>query len=591
MTIGIDTPVLVPSNFSGLEKDLFDVQYFANSNDPVAASQNFTFNLTNFSDTHIEIDLFFSHPLYVSVDTTLLDEIVVRFYKTFFATTISSGVKDRRDMRWDYNDTAPRSDYIELKQVVPPQLGSETEAQVLDAVKAVMTAGLVGSFALPLALQIALKSAMNKVWSVFNTLQILQMLPLMAISFPGNVTTVFDQIDKIMQLDFIPKDQIYEFVFGESLEEVSSNELKDLVLEKAGFSKDDMFKSIFLVGTGLVLLLLLSGLTYLVYKKTYSRLPESYRKIFASIKNKLLFNSVLRLLLQSYLPLCVSAMVSLNYATRRLQSTSGLILIIALALCPIGVVYVLTKKRLVPIAHPHIKAKIGTLYLNVETYGKKFALLFTPLFLVRRLLFAMIVVTVKENALLQIYTTMHVSLVLVYFYAVVWPMNDTVNNVLQLLNEIFFLLCSYFLLAFTEYTVDPVERHDIGTAFLALLAVNVVANVALIAYNFVKQARDYCEERKAKAKAKDAIKHREAISSLAFKNKRNPLVVEDDDLEQNNRSNNEDPNLRSEGSLRSPGPPLPPSLLEGPGSTNQAQLQVAEERAPGAEQDRSESDS
>jgi len=35
-------------------------------------------------------------------------------------------------------------------------------------------------------------------------------------------------------------------------------------------------------------------------------------------------------------------------------------------------------------------------------------------------------------------------------------MNDTVNNVLQLGNEIFFFTCTQMMLTFTDYTTDPV---------------------------------------------------------------------------------------------------------------------------------------
>lgn len=202
VTITIDKPVMVPSNFTGLDKTYLDVWYVPNSADPVALAQNFTFNLTDFSKQQISIDLFFSDPFYVSVDSSLLDEIVVRCYKTFFASPIVKEVEGDalRDMRWDYNDTEPREHYIEMRKTLPPQLGSEVEAQVLEVVNAALTVSLVTSFVLPMALQVVIKTAMNKMWSVFNTLQLLTLVPLMAIKFPGNVKMVFDQIESIISL-------------------------------------------------------------------------------------------------------------------------------------------------------------------------------------------------------------------------------------------------------------------------------------------------------------------------------------------------------------------------------------------------------
>jgi len=47
-------------------------------------------------------------------------------------------------------------------------------------------------------------------------------MPIMAFSLPGNVQMVYNEVDKIVNLEFIPKDKIYEFLFGEPLAEVKS---------------------------------------------------------------------------------------------------------------------------------------------------------------------------------------------------------------------------------------------------------------------------------------------------------------------------------------------------------------------------------
>ena len=293
-----------------------------------------------------------------------------------------------------------------------------------------ITTSLIVAFVLPLAAQIAIKSAMNRVWSSFNTLQLLTLLPLMTINFPTNVAMVFEQVEEIVHVKFIPKDKIFAFFFGESVKDASSAEIKDLVLEKAGFSKENLFASVFMVAFGLAFTSIMIALIYCIYQRAQYYWSEKYRNMVTAVKNKLMYNSVLRTFLQSYLSLCVSAVVSLNYAENALQGTTGLILLVLLVICPIGVIYTLTRKRLIPIDHPMTKAQLDSLYLSVETDGKPFALLYTPMFLVRRLIFAGTVVILGGSPLLQIFTTMHVSMVLILFYAMVWPMTDTVNNML-----------------------------------------------------------------------------------------------------------------------------------------------------------------
>ena len=480
VTIDLDYPVVVPSNFTELPPEIFDVKYLCNSQDPVALAQNFTYNLTSFTPNQIEVDLFFTDPLHVSSDSQWLDEISVRLQKKFFANVLPEG----RDLRWAYNNTATREEYLELREYIGHQFAGEQEAEVVAAAAAVVTAALVVTVVIPMGLQILLKAAMSKVWSIFNTLQLIILMPLMGLSLPGNVQSVFDEINKIVNLDFIPKDKIYEFFFGEPLPS-SDIDIKDYMLTKAGFTKNDLSKNIFLLVISLVLLVLLIGLFVLLGRKCFHRLPDKAKKVFISLKHKLMFNSLFRSLLQSYLPLSVSCMVSLVFA----PTTFGYILLAFLLLCPPAAIWILRRQQH-PLGHPRLKATIGSLYLNVDTVGKPGALMFTPLFMLRRLIFALAAVVIK-NPLIQIFTTIYASLALILFYVVVWPMNDTVNNLLQLGNEVFFLVSFHFALVFTDYTTDPVQRSQVGIVFLVFSAINVFVNVALIAFKLYRSLKEY----------------------------------------------------------------------------------------------------
>jgi len=75
-----------------------------------------------------------------------------------------------RDLRWTYNNTASREDYYELKKAIPPLLTSESEAKFIAAVGAITSGTLAITIVIPLLLQIFIKAAMSRVWSIFNTL-------------------------------------------------------------------------------------------------------------------------------------------------------------------------------------------------------------------------------------------------------------------------------------------------------------------------------------------------------------------------------------------------------------------------------------
>jgi len=474
VTIDLDQSVVVPSNFTGLPPDIFDVEYLCNSQDPIALAQNFTYNLTSFTSNQIGVDLFFTDPPHVSSDSQWLDEIAVRLQKKFFANIMP----EERDLRWEYNNTVTREEYVKLRESIGHQFAHEQEAEVVAAAAAVVTAALVITVLIPLSLQILIKGAMSRVWSIFNTLQLILLMPLMGLSFPGNVQAFYEEMDKIVNNEFIPKDKIYEFFFGEPLPS-DDIDIKDYVLAKAGYQKDDLFKNIFLLVLSFALLVLLIVLVVFIGKKCFHRLPDKAKKVFLSLRNKLMFNSLFRYFLQIYLPLSISCMVSLVFA----PTTLGYILLAFLLLCPPVAIWIMSRQEH-PLGHPRLRATIGTLYLNVDTVGKPFALMFTPLFMLRRLIFALAAVVI-QNSLMQIFTTIYASLVLIAFYVIVWPMNDTVNNLLQLGNEVFFLVCFHFALVFTDYTTDPEERHLIGIVFLVFIAVNIIANIVLIAYEVV----------------------------------------------------------------------------------------------------------
>ena len=291
--IDLDSYVLVPSNYTDLPPSIFDVWYKCNSFDPVALAQNFTFNLTSFSPTQIEIDLYFSDPYYVSSGNERFDEVIVRLDRTFFGTILS----EKRDLKWSYNDTVSREDFFELQHPIYPLIPNETEARVLTALASIATASLLFTFVIPLALQIIIKAAMSRVWSVFNTLQILTLMPIMSLSLPANVQVIYEEFRKVVHMEFIPKEKIFEFFFGESMTQIDGADIKDYILAKAGFSKDNLTTNIFLAGLLLISLALLIGLVLLISKVCFHRLPEKVQKVLTSLKHKLMFNSILRSLL------------------------------------------------------------------------------------------------------------------------------------------------------------------------------------------------------------------------------------------------------------------------------------------------------
>lgn len=135
--------------------------------------------------------------------------------------------------------------------------------------------------------------------------------------------------------------------------------------------------------------------------------------------SKLMFNSILRALLQTYLQTCISAWFSLqstNFATSEAKVDFGLALItIAFAIGFIVFSYKFLHKKSKNLREPSFKAKYDSLYQNLEYY-KKSALSNTSFFLLRRLLFAALIVFCGTSLVLQVLLADILStLLLIYF--------------------------------------------------------------------------------------------------------------------------------------------------------------------------------
>jgi len=196
-----------------------------------------------------------------------------------------------------------------LKESIPPLFANESEAQFIEVIEAITETTLVATFVIPLLLRLVIKTAMSKVWSIFNTLQLITLLNLMALNLPSNVLAFHDHVNQIVNLNLELKEKVYGYIFGEQSSEVVEAQIKDQMLDKLNFSKDNFFESTFLIAVVLIPLALLIGLLVLLSKKCCKCLPEKVKKAISSMKHKLMFNSVFRSLLQSYLPLYISCLV------------------------------------------------------------------------------------------------------------------------------------------------------------------------------------------------------------------------------------------------------------------------------------------
>lgn len=155
--------------------------------------------------------------------------------------------------------------------------------------------------------------------------------------------------------------------------------------------------------------------------------------------------------------------------------------------------YTFLKKRQTLTREAQFKMKYDSLYQNVDYYKLK-ALAFTSLFLARRLLFAFVLVFCAVSIVLQVFLADILSTLLLAFYLSVWPMWDSVNNCIQVFNEVVVLTSVWLVFQFTEFVPEPETRHTFGWNLLYFIGVNVALNVFVLVFTIGRKIYSSCRK-------------------------------------------------------------------------------------------------
>lgn len=124
------------------------------------------------------------------------------------------------------------------------------------------------------------------------------------------------------------------------------------------------------------------------------------------------------------------------------------------------------------------------------------------LFLVKRLLIAIVTVYCDIMPVVQIATGIYITLVSSSFTLCVKPMESNYLNWVELANDFLFITTNYFSFLFTDYVVNPSTRYQIGNVYFQYLLTYLSAFFMFIIFIVVKTVitkyRIYAHEKKKK---------------------------------------------------------------------------------------------
>lgn len=242
------------------------------------------------------------------------------------------------------------------------------------------------------------------------------------------------------------------------------------------------------------------------------RCCNCFKKGCSFIMGKLMFNSLIRAAMQTFLMTSYSMWLSLkvtdtNAERGKINLTLAILLLVYSLLLPCWS-YCYLRKKYTRMPSAQFKMKFDSLYQNLD-YFKKRALPHTSWFLMRRLLFAAVIVFCQFSIVLQVFLADILSTLLLIFFITVKPMYDRTNNVIQIVNESVVLVSVWLMFHFTEFVTDPEDRYDLAFYFLYFVAVDVALNVALLVFTLLKKIflsiKRCCLRRIAKGRAKEKI--------------------------------------------------------------------------------------
>ena len=208
---------------------------------------------------------------------------------------------------------------------------------------------------------------------------------------PVNVITIQKMYNDIVNLQIVPKELVQE-IFGtdqakqgEVIKEAKDRRLLSSSQEDSGkgLKMDSLlgdfkinYREISQVLMPLVMIagafsIVLTILTCCI-KKFSRNLPKTVHKVLIGIKNKLMFNSILRYILQQFYKLSLATTLNIKFVLASASTVYSLFLSIPAALMLIGFTifsYKFLERNKDKLSETQFKEKYGTLYVKVEVYN------------------------------------------------------------------------------------------------------------------------------------------------------------------------------------------------------------------------------
>ena len=205
-------------------------------------------------------------------------------------------------------------------------------------------------------------------------------------------------------------------------------------------------------------------------------------------------------------PICITGMESL-VSDQHSKITYGTVIGVNIIVIILITIFLRNWKGL---DTDEVKVRIGMLYDGLRAESKT-ALMHTPIFLSRRMLFAVSIVFIKVTGL-AIQANQFLAFIVIYFTIVNKPQTTYRLNIIEVLNEFGLASITGTLFLYSFYVESSEQRFKFGWLFVGMFSFYTMANISELIFTIVLTPL-YEKIKKLKAKRK----HRQAATQLVEK--------------------------------------------------------------------------
>ena len=329
-----------------------------------------------------------------------------------------------------------------------------------------------------LGISLVTGGSMELMWSLANTLQMLYYFGMLDLNFPSDLNAVYDFLKYSNfdnpATDFIKQQSIVLIQFANS--PVNTN------FGSIGFGSTDILANclskLFIVAL-LISAAVLFGVIAYKWKDSNSRLI----KFIKNQDKKLRYESISRFVLELTLNFAVASLINLIYWER--SNAQDIIGMIVACLTLIGLLYFLIYLFIYPVMYfesiknepeKHVRHEI---VFSQFKQNKLKSMHYFAYFVLRRLLFSLVIVAMPKFAIKQWILIMLLCLWIFIYQIIIRPYNSLLNNFIWTFNEGILFVYSWLMYIFLDSS-DPDRLKISGYVWIALIIAFFMINWVII---------------------------------------------------------------------------------------------------------------